>query len=113
MGQEKQFENKVKRYLEKSGAWFVKYWAGSPFTKVGIPDLVCCINGYFVAIELKSENGHVSEIQKYQINRIRESNGIAIVLYPNQFEMFKKFVKTLKTNMVCNNWLEQEDFDRR
>ena len=38
MAAEKNFENKVKKYLKEQGAWFIKYWGGAAFTKAGIPD---------------------------------------------------------------------------
>ena len=74
----------------------IKYWAGSKFTKDGIPDLLCCINGHFVAVEVKAQNGRPSELQLYNVREIRKAGGFAFVLYPSGFEEFKKFVIDLK-----------------
>jgi len=93
---EKQFENKVKRFLELEGCWYVKYWGGAVFTKVGIPDLLICCNGRFVAVELKSDTGRVTELQLVQIGRIKEAGGKAYVLRPNRFEEFKRIICELK-----------------
>lgn len=95
MGSEKQFENKIKKYLDDRGAWFVKYWAGAQFTKSGIPDILCCINGYFVGIEVKAQNGKPSEIQIFNIRKIKAAGGFAFVLYPSAFESFKRFIVDL------------------
>lgn len=95
MAAEKQFENKVKSYLKEKGCWFVKYWGGAEFTKAGVPDLLCCINGHFVALEIKSETGKTSELQFHQLNEINKAGGIGIVLRPSQFEKFKKLVEEL------------------
>ena len=92
---EKTFENKIKKYLDQIGAWHIKYWAGSQFTKSGVPDLLCCINGYFVAIEVKGQNGKPSELQLYTIEKIKSAGGHAFVLYPSGWEQFKKFVDAL------------------
>ena len=97
MGPEKQFENKVKKYLKEKNCWFVKYWGGAEFTKAGVPDLLCCINGHFVGLEIKSETGKTRELQFYQLNQINQSGGIGIVLRPSQFEKFKKLVEELLT----------------
>lgn len=94
MGQEKTFENKVKRFLESSGAWFVKFFANS-YTKSGIPDILACVNGYFVGIEVKAQNGRPSELQLHNVKKIREAGGFAIVLYPSGFEKFKQFIVDL------------------
>lgn len=97
MAQEKNFENKIKAFLKDQNAWFIKYWAGSKFTKDGIPDILACINGYFLAIEVKARNGRPSELQKYNVAKINGSGGYAIILYPNQYEEFKQLVKCLNT----------------
>lgn len=93
---EKQFENKIKDFLKEQGAWFIKYWAGSKFTKDGIPDLLCCINGHFVAVEVKAQNGTPSDLQLYNVREIRKAGGFAFVLYPSGYDEFKEFVINLK-----------------
>lgn len=92
MPQEKSFENKVKSFLKSKNIWFVKFFANG-FTKKGVPDLLCCVDGRFLAIEIKAKNGHPSELQKYQIQKIKDSGGLAIILYPHNFEEFKNFIE--------------------
>ena len=89
---EKCFENKIKKYLESRGAWFIKYWAGAQYTKSGIPDILACINGYFVGIEVKAPNGKPSELQLHNVRAINAAGGFAFVLYPTAFTDFKTFV---------------------
>lgn len=79
----------------------MKYFANS-FTKSGIPDILACVNGYFVGIEVKAQNGKPSELQLYNVRKIREAGGFAMILYPSGFEKFKKFILDLK----------QENFNR-
>jgi len=51
-------------------------------TKSGVPDIVACINGKFYAFEVKrSEKEEVSELQKYNIEKIQNAGGIAHVVY--------------------------------
>lgn len=95
MAQEKTFENKIKKFLEGKNAWFIKYWAGSQFTKAGIPDILACVNGYFVGIEVKAQNGKPSELQLHNIDKIRKAGGFAMVLYPSAFNRFKSFIEDL------------------
>ena len=94
--QEKCFENKIKKFLESEGCWYIKYWAGSQFTKAGVPDILACVNGYFVGIEVKAQQGKPSELQLYNIDKIREAGGFAMVLYPSAFPKFKDFIHQLK-----------------
>ena len=74
---EKVVENKIKKWLKDKGYWFFKVH-GSIFQPSGIPDILACINGKFVAIEVKrTEGGVVSPLQKAQIAKIKENGGIA------------------------------------
>ena len=59
---EKVFENKIKSYLKSIGAYFIKTH-GDRFSKVGTPDIIACVNGHFVAGEVKAENGKASDLQ--------------------------------------------------
>ena len=45
MAAEKNFENRVKKYLDEYGCWWLKYWGGAAYTKSGIPDLLVSSDG--------------------------------------------------------------------
>lgn len=108
IAEEKNFENKVKNWLESQGiyaagkpqqkktvpdvGWFLKVWGGG-YQKSGIPDLIICVNGFFISCELKSKTGRPSELQKKNTVAINQSNGIGIILKPDGFEQFKEIVK--------------------
>ena len=108
MASEKLFENRLKKWLESHGiyaagtpqdkkdepecGWFFKVWGGG-YQKSGIPDIIMCVNGFFLAVELKSETGKPSELQQKNVCAINNSNGIAIILYPDGFDQFKDIVK--------------------
>lgn len=92
---EKTFENKIKKFLDAHGAFYVKFFANA-YTKSGIPDILCCINGYFVGVEVKAQNGKPSEIQLFNIKKINDAGGFAFVLYPSAFDAFKTFVENLE-----------------
>lgn len=90
---EKEFQRKAIKYLKSlPNTWFFKVFGGG-FQRSGIPDLICCINGVFVAIELKGDNGKPTELQKMNIKKINEAGGIGIILYPSGFEEFKKLIE--------------------
>lgn len=91
---EKQIENKIKGYLKSKGVWHVKYFANS-FTPVGIPDVLACCNGKFVAIEVKNETGKTSPLQDYHLEEIAKSGGIGLVVRPQNFEEFKEVIEEL------------------
>lgn len=107
MGGEKKFELKVRDFLESVGVyeagtpkqdmkvdikgWFFKHWGGG-YSKSGIPDLICNVNGFFVSAELKASKGRSSDLQKRNTSMINKGNGIGLIIYPEGFEEFKKIV---------------------
>lgn len=98
MGPEKYFEIKVKDFIFEQGGWLVKFFANR-MTKKGIPDILACINGYFLAIEIKAQNGKPSELQIRNCKKIRSSGGQAFILYPSGFNEFKKIVKAMNQDI--------------
>lgn len=97
---EKAFENKVKKFLKEQGCWVLKTWSNGVQRK-GVPDLLVCCNGFFLGIELKNETGKPSDLQLWNIEEIKKSGGIAMVLYPNQFPKFKRMIGCLKAKNVA------------
>jgi hypothetical protein len=108
MAGEKLFEGRVKAWLRSQGVysagtpmnrmeaaqrgWFFKVWGGG-YQKAGIPDLIICLNGLFISVELKAGRGAVSELQRLNTARINASKGVGMILYPDGFEDFKSIVK--------------------
>jgi len=43
----------------------------------GIPDIICCIDGRFVAFEVKTPSGKLTKLQEITIQRINDANGKA------------------------------------
>lgn len=94
MAEEKTFENKIKRWLSAHDCYYVKFFANS-FTKVGIPDILASVNGYFVGIEVKASRGKPSELQLFNIKKIRESGGFAWVVYPSGWDSLQEILEDL------------------
>lgn len=105
MAAEKALDNKVLDYLDEIGAWGIKYWAGAKYTKRGIPDILACIDGYFFGIEDKAKNGKPTLLQLKNLEWIDNAYGFGILLYPDQFENFKRFINDGLDGL--NDWQEQ------
>lgn len=91
---EKSFQSKLIKLIEKNNGYVVKFNA-SAISKTGVPDLLACINGKFVGLEVKKENGKPSEIQLWNIEQIKKSGGIAMVVKPSDYENVKKLIEKL------------------
>lgn len=94
MAQEKNFENKIKAWLKDHDCYFVKFFANR-MTKTGVPDILASVNGYFVGIEVKAQNGRPSELQLYNVRKIRESGGFAYIVYPSGWDELKEILAGL------------------
>lgn len=108
MASEKTFENRVKKFLKDSGCYFIKYWGGGEFTKAGVPDILCCCNGYFIGIEVKAPNGKPSPLQIHNLKKIDESGGYGVLLYPKDFETFKMLIQKLNEASIASGLYYQE-----
>lgn len=75
---EQDIQRKIIKYLESVSAYVVKVVASN---KSGTPDILACYRGIFLAVEVKrpETKTNVSELQEYNIKKIKEAGGIAIV----------------------------------
>jgi len=73
---EQQIQSQILMYLNSINAYPVKVISA---THSGIPDIIACLNGNFIAIEVKTETGIVSKLQEYNLNQIKAAGGIAFV----------------------------------
>jgi Holliday junction resolvase len=94
MAEEKSLENRMKKFVETCGGWQVKFHANM-FTKTGIPDVLMCVKGRFIAVEVKASKGRPSPLQIHHLKQIDNAGGYAILLYPDDYDEFKEFIKHL------------------
>ena len=98
MGQaENNITKHIKDFLKSKDIWHVKYFANA-FTSVGIPDILACVKGRFVGIEVKTNVGKLSEIQKYQGERLQKSGGLWYCVRPSNFDEFKQDIERMMKN---------------
>jgi len=71
---ESDIQSAILNYLKFLGAWTVKTVTTN---KSGTPDILACLDGKFVAIEVKDTGKKANPLQLAQIRRIRKAGGIA------------------------------------
>lgn len=114
MAQEKSFEEKLKKWLESEGIYplgtpkqdmtvtpcgfYCKRWGGGKYTKAGLPDMQIVVNSINIEVELKAPNGRPSPLQIQKINQIDDAGCIGVVLFPKDFENFKRLISFIKNN---------------
>ena len=70
----------ILRLLRKTPNCFCWKEHGGMYGTAGIPDIIACINGRFVAFEVKTETGKVTKLQEITIQRIKEAKGKAFTV---------------------------------
>lgn len=81
-------QSKILRHLEATpGAWAVKVEVAN---ERGCPDILCCVRGRFLAIEVKKGTDRLSKIQEAQGVRINEADGYFWVI--TDFEKFRSLL---------------------
>ncbi len=84
MKQETKFKKKVLDDLKTlRNAWFFK---SNEVSVRGILDVIICVNGLFIAIELKKDSSSDPDaLQTYIGQRIKKAGGIAFVAHPDNW----------------------------
>lgn len=77
---EQDYQKKIIDFLKSKGAYVVKVIRAS---KAGVPDVICCYKGRFIAIEVKRPETikNVSKLQAYNLELIQVAGGIGFVAY--------------------------------
>ncbi len=87
------------RLKEWVAAGYPLWWfwpQAGPFGRAGVPDLVMCVGGHFLAVEVKAPGGKPTVLQGTVIDAILVAGGEAVCV--DSVEAF---------NSVCQKYLEQ------
>jgi Holliday junction resolvase len=79
MTPEKKVKNAVVALLKKHHAYCFYPVAGG-FGSAGIPDIIACYMGRFIAIECKAGKNKTTALQDRNIAQIKDAGGFAIVV---------------------------------
>jgi Holliday junction resolvase len=76
---EKKVKDRVVKMLKQHGVYYF-FPATFGMGRSGVPDIICCINGRFLAIECKAGNNTTTALQEAEIEKISAAGGLAIVI---------------------------------
>lgn len=80
-GPEQKIQTKIIKFLKSlDNIYIIKTIAT---TKKGVPDIICCYNGYFLGLEVKTPatKTNVSPLQKVNIEDIIKAGGYAVTVW--------------------------------
>ena len=91
---EKNITNKILKYLKTLDKCYSFKEHGGSYGSAGIPDIICCYRGRFVAFEVKNEKGKTTVLQDVNIRNIQKADGIAVVV--RSLEEVKTVIESLE-----------------
>jgi len=92
-------ETRVKRrvtdILRKYDAYFF-FPASNGFGRAGIPDIIACYRGQFIAIECKAGKNTTTALQRRELRAIEDAGGYALVINETNIEQVEVVLQQLK-----------------
>ena len=95
MSRESNLQRKCTQYLDQQKIYYINKYGDGRSGK-GAPDLICCIDGRFVAFELKVGKNGLQDDQKIDRLRIQRNNGLHYTPYT-----FDEFLQALEEVKQC------------
>ena len=74
---EKDIVNAIIRYLKTVPMCFAWKEHGGMYGTAGLPDIICCVRGRFIAFEVKTTSGKLTKLQETAIHKINQAGGKA------------------------------------
>ena len=74
---EKDIVAAILRLLKKTPCCFAWKEHGGMYGVAGIPDIIACVGGRFVAFEVKVPGGKLTKLQEITLQKIRDAKGQA------------------------------------
>lgn len=69
----------IRAILKKHNVYYAMP-IGTGYGNSGVPDFLCCVNGFFMAIEAKAGNNKPTALQTKHLREIKDTGGIALVI---------------------------------
>ena len=85
MTPEAKVKKKVVDVIKKYGAYYF-FPATGGYGRSGVPDVVCCYRGMFVAIECKAGSNKPTPLQEAEMQKIRQAQGFVLVVNETNIE---------------------------
>jgi hypothetical protein len=86
---------KIKTILKEHNVYYAMP-IGSGYGNAGVPDFLCCVNGYFVAIEAKAGKGKTTALQLKNLGQINKAGGYTCIINETNLDYLKEVITECK-----------------
>jgi len=94
---EKKVKDAVVAVLKKHNVYYFFPTTGG-FGRSGVPDIVCCVHGTFLALECKAAFSKTTALQDREIERIRLAGGLALVVNEHSLDLIDAMIRRLSSD---------------
>jgi len=96
MTPERRVKAKVRKVLDKLGAYYVMPVTGG-YGNSGAPDFLVCLHGRFLGIECKAGKNTTTPLQEKNLRQLSQAGGIALVVNDENVDVFETELSRLIT----------------
>ena len=98
---EKKVKDAVTKLLKQYGAYYF-YPVMGGYGRSGIPDIIACYKGRFIAIECKAGKNTLTALQEAELKKIEEAKGYVLVVNEENIGFVDGALQTME-------WIEEHN----
>ena len=89
---ESKVKKRVREVLDKLGIYHFMPPANG-FGRAGIPDIIACMDGHFIAIECKAGSGKTTALQERELDRIHNAGGTTYIARESNLDELQQLLR--------------------
>jgi Holliday junction resolvase len=89
---ESKVKKRVREMLDKLGIYHFMPPANG-FGRAGIPDIIACMDGHFIAIECKAGSGKTTALQDLELSRIHNAGGTTYIARESNIDELQQLLR--------------------
>ena len=70
-----------KKGIKGIGGWWLNFHGGDPFMPRGLPDIIGCLNGQFIALEVKRPGEEPRKLQEKMLRTLASAGAVTATVY--------------------------------
>jgi Holliday junction resolvase len=105
-------KDKVKKILDNAGIWYF-FPAANGYGRSAIPDIVCCVQGCFLAIECKADNLKPTALQERELGKIIASGGTGICINAENVDQLSEIINGLSKHYSTEEGAKMAALERK
>ena len=95
---ESKVKKRVREVLDKLGIYHFMPPANG-FGRAGIPDIIACMDGHFIAIECKAGKGTTTALQERELDRIHNAGGTTYIAREDNIDELQQLLREKKSGI--------------